>query len=1007
MSDIQKITEYFKQSLIDAERLAPKDKDILPVLGSNKDQKASNPYVALDRSIWVRGELPQGLTNAIFKIKQPKNKPPLTVVELVVFPRVDLKQFEGGSGASMQRRVFLPLVTHVRLEENGQLRPSAKVPWIPREFLAPNQSATEPFAQVGDADNFLTHNPFEGIETWQQFTRYCNDFLTAVSNADTSSAAQVSEDVGNLIFKLDLHDEYAVTTQSLIQMDVPISGAIEKPLKVLEFLIKNGGWPKLYKSYGSLTSVPQEKHFNLQNESELAKQHCGQMTGEFPLAPNQRNALHHLSRLKDGEILAVNGPPGTGKTTLLRSVVAQLWTQAALAEGEPPIVIATSNNNTAVTNILTSFARIDEKGVDPSLEGRWLPEVDSYGLFFCSGERANSANSFRYSGPKGEGCMQHWQTQEFVDFAEKEFIKRHNNWQPTKHIVKLAEAKITLHQALLAENQKVNDGYDKLQRFQQLNQKIQAEFGGLEELTESIVVQEQKILALHSHLKQWKKREGDLYGLWSERSFFVSLLMWLPPIARSENYKTARLLKSWEINQDAYNDKNAQQSIDLKVRDIQQLLAQSQPQVQLKQELVNTFETATKALKRWIDLHARKPLHSASQQELVHQIVDCVLRFRLFKLSTHYWECRWLIEMKEFLASKDEDKKSPIKLRRKLLRYAKLTPCFVSTFYMAPGMLMAYEKQDQVWMDLPLLGGADLLIIDEAGQASPEVAAACFALAKKALVVGDTDQIEPVWGLPASLDRSNLKLFSLLETEQSYSDFWVSSGLQASNGNVMRIAQRQSKVHQFQNLQRGLYLTEHRRCFDNIVTYCNELVYEGVLEPIRGHPKSPVPWGNMSMVNVFGASKTYGGSRVNEQEAHEISKWLADQAPTLLNYARQTRPEWHLKSDSEVLALAVGIVTPFKRQATLISRKLSALNIQNVTVGTVHALQGAERILILFSSVYGAGDESSGKFYDMGKNMLNVAVSRAQDAFVVFGNPDVFGKSNASSPSGLLRRHLH
>lgn len=1007
MSAIQKITEYFKQSLIDAKRLAPEDKDVISVLGSNKDQRVTNPFVALDRSMWKRGQLPQALTQDIFKFKQPKNRPPLTEVELVVFPRVDLHKYEGGYGSSRQRRVFLPLVTFVRLQSDGQLKPSTKAPWVPRDFLAPNQSATEPFAEVKAVDDFLTHQPFEGISTWKQLTSYCNDFLTAISNSTSLKSIQENQDAGDLIFELDLHDSYAATTQSLIQMDVPISGAIGKLLKVLEFMLEKGDWPKLYQSYGSFTSIPLEKHLNLQNQCELAKLHCGQMTDEYPLAPNQRNALHHFLQQKDGEILAVNGPPGTGKTTLLRSVVAQLWTQSALAEVEPPIIIATSNNNTAVTNILNSFARIDEKGADPSLKGRWLPKVDSYGLFFCSAERVSSSNLFRYSGPKGEGCMQEWQTQEFVDLAQEEFLKRFNIWQVKGQTVKLEDAKKKLHKALLAEHLQVHDGYDKLQRYQQLDQKIQAEFGGFEKLTENIAEQAQATLALQSRWKHWKQQEDKLYSLWSQRGFFVSLLMWLPPIARSEYYKTARLLKSWDIELDAYHDKNAQQAVDLIVRKIQEPLTQMEEQVRLKQDLVNAFQSAANALRNWASAHTKKPLHAGSLTDQVHKIADCVLRFRMFKLATHYWECRWLIEIKAFLTEKDADKKSPIKLRRKLLRYAKLTPCFVSTFYMAPGVLMAGEYKDNVWMDLPLLSGADLLIIDEAGQASPEVATACFALAKKALVVGDTDQIEPVWGLPASLDRSNLKLFSLLENEQSYSDFWLSSGLQASNGNVMRIAQRQSKVHQFQSLQSGLYLTEHRRCFDNIVAYCNELVYEGVLEPMRGHPASPVPWGTMSMVNVFGASKTYGGSRVNEQEAHEISEWLAGQAPTLLNYARQTRPEWHLKSDSEVLALAVGIVTPFKCQATLISRKLSALNMQNVTVGTVHALQGAERILILFSSVYGAGDESSGKFYDMGKNMLNVAASRAQDAFVVFGHPDVFGKSNASSPSGLLRRHLH
>lgn len=52
--------------------------------------------------------------------------------------------------------------------------------------------------------------------------------------------------------------------------------------------------------------------------------HNGQMNGKYPLAGSQRRAVHHLKYIKEGELLAISGPPGTGKTTLLQSVVADL-----------------------------------------------------------------------------------------------------------------------------------------------------------------------------------------------------------------------------------------------------------------------------------------------------------------------------------------------------------------------------------------------------------------------------------------------------------------------------------------------------------------------------------------------------------------------------------------------------------------------------------------------------------------------------------------------------------
>ena len=102
----------------------------------------------------------------------------------------------------------------------------------------------------------------------------------------------------------------------------------------------------------------------------------------------------------------------------------------------------------------------------------------------------------------------------------------------------------------------------------------------------------------------------------------------------------------------------------------------------------------------------------------------------------------------------------------------------------------------------------------------------------------------------------------------------------------------------------------------------------------------------------------------------------------------------------------VGVITPFGSQVRAIIAACGKLQIkaghleEEVTVGTVHSLQGAERTVIIFSPVY--SKHANGEFIDKSVSMLNVAVSRAKDSFLVFGDMDVFGVVSKTKPRGLL-----
>lgn len=387
------------------------------------------------------------------------------------------------------------------------------------------------------------------------------------------------------------------------------------------------------------------------------------------------------------------------------------------------------------------------------------------------------------------------------------------------------------------------------------------------------------------------------------------------------------------------------------------------------------------------------------------ELADTQIRFPAFLLTTHYWEGRWLMDMARIDDLQEEKKKQGAKgVTARWQRRMKLTPCVVMTCYMLPGNMQISEHKGQRKFEKSYLYDfADLLIVDEAGQVLPEVAAASFALAKKALVIGDTEQIPPIWSIAPAIDVGNMLAEKILSgsTQEEITEKYTAIadlGKSAASGSVMKIAQFASRYQYDPELARGMYLYEHRRCFDNIIGYCNTLCYHGKLLPKRGREESNL-MPAMGYLHIDGkGEQASSGSRYNLLEAETIAAWLAE---------NQQNIEAHYgKSLHEV----VGIVTPFSAQVSTIKQALgkqgisTGANEKSLTVGTVHSLQGAERAIVIFSPVYSKHED--GGFIDSDNSMLNVAVSRAKDSFTVFGDMDLFEIQPPSSPRGLLAKYL-
>lgn len=412
------------------------------------------------------------------------------------------------------------------------------------------------------------------------------------------------------------------------------------------------------------------------------------------------------------------------------------------------------------------------------------------------------------------------------------------------------------------------------------------------------------------------------------------------------------------------------------------------------EKIKSRYDSELKRLQQHnINLHGEKDEKYKLDLEYINSLMDKKHRYAEFWLAVHYYECRWAGREDE-LTDKQKGKNFVNVLDKFYNRLSMITPCLVMTFYMLPRQFLAFGEQKSFF----LYNYIDLLIVDEAGQVSPEIAAGAFSLAKKSVVVGDVYQIEPVWSVDRALDKALAVSSGAIHSTDEF-ELLEQTGLNSSRSSVMKVAAKCCKYEKFK--EKGLFLSEHRRCYNEIIDYCNQLVYKGNLQPMRGKGKEDDKlaikhWPQMGFKQIDTEySSRKGSSRANRLEAEQIVEWLKNNFKLIVN-----------AYPSESKENLIGIITPFKAQVQCVKAELKKqmpANCAKISVGTVHTFQGAERKIIILSTVYGKQDGCF--FIDANKSLMNVAVSRAKDNFFVFGDINCF-KDTKNCASGLLKNFI-
>lgn len=266
------------------------------------------------------------------------------------------------------------------------------------------------------------------------------------------------------------------------------------------------------------------------------------------------------------------------------------------------------------------------------------------------------------------------------------------------------------------------------------------------------------------------------------------------------------------------------------------------------------------------------------------------------------------------------------------------------------------------------------LLIDEAGQATPQSAVGAIWRAQRVVAVGDPLQLEPVFTAPSKMQIDMAATYGL-------DRLWtpMQSSVQSLADRVTlygtTLPQEEGDVWV------GAPLRVHRRCDDPMFTFCNQVAYNGIM--INGvHRK-------LDDQDKWEASDTLQGQGIRP------SSWL--NVPALqsgvhlqsnqIKCAKQILDELGKRGvpPSEVIA-----VSPFRAVADALKGLVddSGKPYKGLQAGTIHTAQGREASVVIL--VLGGDPNRPGaKEWASSKvNLVNVAASRAQRWLYVIGDRD-------------------
>ena len=715
--------------------------------------------------------------------------------------------------------------------------------------------------------------------------------------------------------------------------------------------------------------------------------------GRHPLVTLQQTAVNLSRTVADGEILAINGPPGTGKTTLLRDVIASVVEQRAsvMAEYDDPAmafqksgvktpfpaytvesysvsprlrgfeILIASSNNKAVENVSKEFPCT--KAIATDIEGlKYFKTVsdkilgeDTWGMIAAvmgkSSNRKEFKDNFWFDDDTGMQvflkfiCGQKKETKEGK--TPKIVIAEHAPLNHDEAVINWKKIKAKY----LDQKQKVHDLITKREEYRKLTKTLPILISLLQKRAQLSLKRPcilKRLLRTASYRK-WKKLDDYICSKFETLEKIDNLALFSSEYYQVKSYMQKRKFFLSNKYPCVISELNEMQKKMMITREEKGFSI-------ITSKLLNTNKDEAQLIAPWF---------SKEEQKLRDELFrDSILLHQYFIAAAAE-----PLKINIMCALRLLDGEECIGLNNSIVQDVitslfMVVPCISTTFASVSTMLRSTPKESIGW-----------LIVDEAGQAKPQEAIGALVRCKRAMVVGDPIQIPPVVSMPENLVNS-IATFLGVDTiaycapaasVQSLSD---DANLYMAN---FRTTESIRSV--------GLPLLVHRRCSEPMFSIANRIAYDDQMVNAKSNKPSKI-------------KDKLGPSRWIHIEGKGQDKWCYNEGLYVLEQCEEL-----VRAKIE---LDLYIVSPFVkvvREMRSLFRKNNILQESipefdewtNKRIGTVHTVQGREADTVFF--VLGApypDQYGARKWAGQSPNLLNVAVTRAKECLYIVGNRELW-----------------